>query len=453
MTDKIKEITFDSRDEYQRKPIAEKIIRLLESDAKVSPMVIDGGWGTGKTEFCHKLINLIETGESEFKAVYVDAFSADHADEPLMTLLAAILKLLPEADRPSLIKKALPAVRFGIKTTLKAGVSWALKQDAADIADDFEKDIQKGMDTAINHSVEALLTDHVAAEKSIATLKEALKELAKGTPIVIFIDELDRCRPNFSLSMLESIKHVFEVEGVQFVLVTNTEQLLSSISHSYGSSINAKRYLDKFLGFSFMLPKTYKSNGHELVFASVSHLKHLLKQSKLLTDTPLIEGGTVDYLEGLVFESRLSLREVETFVLYLEIYQSLTDSKGLGNQVVFGYLLLRVLGVFIFCQKPYLGEGLIRGSVNGTEIARLMGKSSLFDLSDESRPDYGDILTAIVGFESNVNVDDFKPKTDELLSEWNQIIDSLFQNGVGRPSAGSRVKIVASVIEVLQLGA
>ena len=38
------DMTFDLRDEYQRKPIAEKIIRLLESETKVSPLVIDGNW-------------------------------------------------------------------------------------------------------------------------------------------------------------------------------------------------------------------------------------------------------------------------------------------------------------------------------------------------------------------------------------------------------------------------
>ncbi|WP_244572458.1 P-loop NTPase fold protein, partial [Escherichia coli] len=54
------EYTFDYRDEFLRKPIAEKLIALLNSDINLSPLVIDGGWGTGKTEFCKKVANLIE---------------------------------------------------------------------------------------------------------------------------------------------------------------------------------------------------------------------------------------------------------------------------------------------------------------------------------------------------------------------------------------------------------
>ena len=51
------EYTFDYRDEFLRKPIAEKLISLLDSDINLSPLVIDGGWGTGKTEFCKKVAN------------------------------------------------------------------------------------------------------------------------------------------------------------------------------------------------------------------------------------------------------------------------------------------------------------------------------------------------------------------------------------------------------------
>ena len=112
-------LTFDARDDYQRKPVAEKIIRLLESGAKVSPLVIDGSWGAGKTEFCKKLIHLIEDGDTSLQPIYVDAFRADHADEPLMTLMAAVLKVFPEAERTPLIKKAIPAIRSRLSVSVR----------------------------------------------------------------------------------------------------------------------------------------------------------------------------------------------------------------------------------------------------------------------------------------------------------------------------------------------
>src|SRR5690554_6113678 len=86
----------NGRDEFHREQIADKVIRLLVSDIEISPMVIDGQWGTGKTEFCHKLINKFRDCHPNYRLLYVDAFQADHADNPLMTILAEVLKLLPE---------------------------------------------------------------------------------------------------------------------------------------------------------------------------------------------------------------------------------------------------------------------------------------------------------------------------------------------------------------------
>lgn len=447
MTEQQDRVTFDLRDEYQRRPIAEKIIQLLDGEIKVSPLVIDGSWGAGKTEFCHKLIHLIEDGETGLHPIYVDAFRADHADEPLMTLMAAVLKALPEKDREPLIKKALPAIKFGIKTTFKAGTSWILKQDAADLVDDYEDELKKAGDEVINHAIESLLTDHVVAEESISTLQSALRELAEQKPIVVFIDELDRCRPDFSVNMLESIKHVFEVDGVQFVLIANFDQLRSSVNHCYGKGLDAQRYLDRFVSFRFDLSETHKPNGHEAILASISHLKNLIANSELLKDSKLNERGLGDLLTVLVTENRLSLREVETFVLHLEIYQSLMGGKGISEKIVYGYGLLRILGVFLFCFKPSLSDDLSRGFVDGSAIANVMGKSRLFDHWDQIQPDLADELTALIGAESNCKDRSLVPSEDEQ-KKWNSATQYIF--GHQRPY-NELFTIISGTIETLRL--
>ena len=76
----ISTLTFDQRDEFNRRAIAEKTISLLTSDIEVSPLIIDGDWGTGKSEFCHKLINLMKVSHTEHQLIYVDAYKADNVD-------------------------------------------------------------------------------------------------------------------------------------------------------------------------------------------------------------------------------------------------------------------------------------------------------------------------------------------------------------------------------------
>src|SRR5690554_1329481 len=114
MTTLVEEMTFATRDEFQREPVADQLIRLLTSEIDISPLVIDGDWGTGKTEFCTKLKNKLES-TTDFRAVYVDAFKADHADDPLMTILSAILSLVDAGEKENLRQKALPVLRFGAK--------------------------------------------------------------------------------------------------------------------------------------------------------------------------------------------------------------------------------------------------------------------------------------------------------------------------------------------------
>ena len=61
-------------------------------------MVIDGGWGTGKTKFCQKLIRLMQQQHPDYQPVYIDAFRSDHSGEPLLALLAEIIKTCTPED-------------------------------------------------------------------------------------------------------------------------------------------------------------------------------------------------------------------------------------------------------------------------------------------------------------------------------------------------------------------
>ena len=273
------EKTFATHDEFNRKPIAENIIRLLTSDIDLSPMVIDGGWGTGKTEFCKKLIRFMQEQHRDYQPVYIDAFRSDHSGEPLLALLAEIIKsCTPEdtdgqsSERKRLTREISKLVKFGIKTGANALSHYFLKQSMDDLAEKFRQitsDEQEAKNVAetvtdvaakitdytIDATVEALLKEQIEAEKNLETLKACLTELAVDKPIILFIDELDRCRPDYAVDMLEVIKHVFDIENVKVVLVTNTKQLHAAINHRYGAEVDAQKYLDKFLKYSFALPE------------------------------------------------------------------------------------------------------------------------------------------------------------------------------------------------------
>jgi len=365
------------RDEFQREQIADKVITLLTSDIDVSPMVIDGNWGTGKTEFCHKLINKFKKSHPNYHILYVDAFQADHADDPLMTILAEVLNILPEGDKKEgLISKAMPVLRYGFKTALKAGANHILRANSDDIADGLDKYIQDAADTAIDASVMAVLKDHEKAKENLEALQQILGELAKEKPIIIFIDELDRCRPDFSVQMLEVIKHTFDVEGVQFVLVTNTTQLKAAINHRYGgTSIDAKRYLDKFLKFSFCLPDFVPRSGYSRnkTLSSITHFDNQVSKSTILQNTEFNNRNyqVNNFVDTLITINKLSLREVEAFVRSIEIFYKLGNS--IGTSMYSGESFLRIFGIFIFCFESDIEESIRSSKTDAVQITKLLG--------------------------------------------------------------------------------
>src|SRR3954466_1508030 len=116
----------------------------------------------------------------------------------------------------------------------------------------------------------------------IEAFRNALSDLPKllnvdnnqTKPLILIIDELDRCRPNFSLQLLERIKHFFSVPNVHFVLGTNLTQLENSIAALYGNGIDTPVYLQKFVHLTLFLVDT---NTLQDRWVAPTFIKHLVK--------------------------------------------------------------------------------------------------------------------------------------------------------------------------------
>ena len=101
----------------------------------------------------------------------------------------------------------------------------------------------------------------------IEEFKEKLEDLARALnnrtaqadngnhkPLVVMIDELDRCRPSYAVELLETAKHLFDVDRIVFVLAVNREQLAHAVCALYGADFNAEGYLRRFFDEDFRLP-------------------------------------------------------------------------------------------------------------------------------------------------------------------------------------------------------
>lgn len=447
------EVSFNKRDEFNRRSIALNIIKLLESDINISPLMIDGHWGTGKTEFCCKLIELYKEKESS-SVIYIDAYKSDHTDEPLLTVISEVLKLIPEENgkRQKAIDKILPAIRFGLKASLKAGVAHLLKTDAAEVLESFESEVTNATTTAIDASVESLLKNHIEAEQNLATLQNVLKKLTDEKPITIFIDELDRCKPSYAIKLLEVIKHTFNVPKVSFVLVTNSEQLEASIEHCYGKGVNASKYLDKFISYRIALPTTKPEiNSRDTSQVSFIHFRNLIRSSQTLDDTCLkgeYEEQFFNLVKRAILVHNLSLREVETLVRHIEVL-NIVQPKYLATNNIFGYSMLHITGILFSVITPKIAQKIHSRSATDQHIASLYGLTALPELSTQrwDQPEHYETFTVLIA--QNCKTNSMFAIEEDHQARWNELFQGMFRNGWGTPD--NSLEVVASVTDIMRL--
>lgn len=415
------EITFETRDEFDRKPIAKKLITMIESNLAISPMVIDGNWGTGKTEFCTKTLHLIKTEHQDsLTCAYIDAFEADHINDPLIPIVAAISDLIEDSSKKIVfLNKAKAIVRYGLKASARAGFAWLLKSKAETLDQEFQKELEKAVEEGSENIVNGIIQDYQEAKKDIDSLKTILKDITKDKKLVIFIDELDRCRPDFAIAIIEKIKHVFDIENVKFILVTNYSQMMAAVNHCYGQALDAHRYLDKFIKFKFYLTQSKYSNKRKQ-HVSYHYAEQLIKNSDVLKGhSSYYLDSRHDLLNNLIAINELSLREISNFILYLELFHTL-KSDQLPSNIWYHFTIFIV---FILYFKPVLRDKIVKREVLASELCKLIGidshvraKKLTHDISGVSRY----IATLVILYLNDTSVPVYKADDEEDFKDWLQ---------------------------------
>ena len=115
--------------------------------------------------------------------------------------------------------------------------------------------------SALAALAEKSLSRYQEAQKSVEAFRGVLQNMAnalsksrENRPLIVVIDELDRCRPSYAVELLETAKHLFAVNNIIFVLAVNRTELAHSIKALYGSGFDAEGYLGRFFDVDFLLP-------------------------------------------------------------------------------------------------------------------------------------------------------------------------------------------------------
>lgn len=237
-------------------------IAILDAIEDGCSIALDGNWGSGKTFFVKqaKMVmdayneyikscteddrNIIKSVQTETSVidlskiqpqvcVYYDAWENDNDDDPILSLVYTILNGADEDF--SFREHSFLEIAAGLMQTF-TGRDWKQIVDGLKGKDPLEGLKQsKHIETLVAEFLKSLLPEH-------------------GNRLVVFIDELDRCKPSYAVRLLERIKHYFSNDQITFVFSVNTNELQHTIRKYYGNDFNASRYLDRFFDLRIALP-------------------------------------------------------------------------------------------------------------------------------------------------------------------------------------------------------
>lgn len=254
-----------------RKPLGQKLTDLVDRIDQPLVIALDGGWGSGKSHFL-KLWAGAHAKELGGKAevVYFDAFEHDFLDDPLVSLISRLTVESAEktwdAKAIGAVKRAaIPLAKIVARVGLAVGTAGA-SEVANALGDAAIGKLADVTDASIDQFWKAEASRITAMQGFRRALTDLTAPKADGgnlRKIVFIVDELDRCRPDYALSMLEIIKHFFAVPNVHFVLGANLAALENSIRARYGSGTDAQSYLQKFIRIRMSLPSTGGTAAHQ----------------------------------------------------------------------------------------------------------------------------------------------------------------------------------------------
>ena len=304
-------------------------------------LAVDAPWGAGKTTFLKIWAQYLRN--EKFSVVEFNAWKTDFSEDPFMALCAELTRGFSEGKGAEYAKKFLKAAvkviqHIGSNTVEKAtgGYIVPIKLWA------YLK--QKTVETA----TEERLAKHQQAQAVIGEFKEKLEDMARALnnrpaqadagghkPLVVMIDELDRCRPSYAVELLETAKHLFDVDRLVFVLAVNREQLAQAVKALYGADFNAEGYLRRFFDLDFRLPEPERS-----------------KFIKILLDSTNIEQSLIrNTLQAFFDVSPLTLRDIDQAVHRIGlVLNSLSGTRPTMEYLVAIALILRTLDKTLYSQ-------------------------------------------------------------------------------------------------------
>lgn len=248
------------------------IIRTLSENKKGCTFTIDGQWGCGKSyvlDMIEQQLSIYQDPEAagdRYIILRYNSWQYDFYEEPAIAIVSAIKNEIEKYN--SILESLSPKVADKVRTSI--GIAKSIGEDL----------LSKYFQTKLGiDPLELVQTWKTHCDKNQLEQKEKneydtyfqfkmvldntkaqLAKLAQDKSIILIVDELDRCLPEYAIKVLERLHHFFDDNSnIIVILATDHRQLERTVEKIFGKSndeedkLMVTEYLKKFIDFSITL--------------------------------------------------------------------------------------------------------------------------------------------------------------------------------------------------------
>ena len=432
-----------------RKESVEVLTHLIDNLEGPCVLAVDAAWGNGKTTFLRIWVQHLRN--QGFPVVEFNAWETDFSGDPFVALSAELTEGLQESDEQLATKIA--ATKKVAKEVLRRTIPGAIRLATAGILD-VGPLLEKEVGQALASYAKDRLSEYRESQGSVEAFRRVLQDMAKelsaqkGRPLIVMIDELDRCRPSYAIELLEVAKHLFSVDHIVFVLAVNRSELAHSIKALYGSGFDAEGYLRRFFDVDFRLPEPDRKSFIDAMMDTQQIKKHF--GEALQPDIEHVSQNGADddaakartLLQDFLRASNFSLRQIGQTIHRLGlVFASLrSDQSSLPITAVVA-LILRTLDAeryHRFCSGEVSDQDLIEGVFERPEIQALREEYSAYWFE----------ATVIAAKYELSDSEDWTLAASPLQSEYKTLVDA--EDPEAESSRLQRGSEVIRLVEVLR---
>ena len=370
-------------DRLDRKTPARVLTQIVASVEGPCVLSIDGPFGAGKSTFLRLWTQHLKN--EGFSVVRLNAWETDYSGDPFPALVEGIRGELESRDNAA-IEKRLRAFRKAAGRVATRAIPELIRQVTLGIID-ARPELANAFGTISEEAARDGIAQFQAQRKSLAAFREELREFSKALsaahhnrPLVIGIDELDRCRPSYAIEMLELAKHLFGVDHVVFALAVNRSELAQSVKVLYGQDFDADRYLRRFFDLDFRLPQPDRTAFIKQLMEATELNDHLERQDRrheIEQQRPLFEG----ILQAFLKKDPFTLRDIAQAVHHLTLVLASTDTERRQ------YPTFSAVALVLKYRVPEVYELFRSGEKSDEEVVNaLFAQPSMQELRSPSEP-------------------------------------------------------------------